>query len=63
MTTLPQSVFAQRASFYTTSAVHKDKVVLDRLVELAHMRPTDRVLMLPQAPATPRSPLRRLCMT
>jgi ubiquinone/menaquinone biosynthesis C-methylase UbiE len=44
MTTLPQSVFAQRASFYTTSAVHKDKVVLDRLVELAHMRPTDRVL-------------------
>lgn len=44
MTTLPQSVFAQRAAFYTTSAVHKDKAVLDRLVELAHVRPTDRVL-------------------
>ncbi len=44
MTTLPQTVFAQRAAFYTTSAVHKDKVVLDRLVELAHVQPTDRVL-------------------
>ncbi len=44
MTTLPQTVFAQRAAFYTTSAVHKDKVVLDRLVELAHVQPSDRVL-------------------
>ncbi len=44
MTILPQTVFAQRASFYTTSAVHKDKAVLDRLVELAHVQQTDRVL-------------------
>jgi ubiquinone/menaquinone biosynthesis C-methylase UbiE len=44
MTVSPQTVFAQRATFYTTSAVHKDKVVLDRLVELAHVQPTDRVL-------------------
>jgi ubiquinone/menaquinone biosynthesis C-methylase UbiE len=44
MTVLPQTVFSQRAAFYTTSAVHKDKTVLDRLVELAHPRPTDRML-------------------
>jgi SAM-dependent methyltransferase len=44
MTVQPQSVFSQRAAFYATSAVHKDKVVLDRLVELAHVRSTDRVL-------------------
>ncbi len=44
MTILPQSVFGQRAAFYATSAVHKDKVVLDRLVELAHAQPNDRVL-------------------
>jgi ubiquinone/menaquinone biosynthesis C-methylase UbiE len=44
MTTLPQTVFAQRAAFYTTSAAHKDKAVLDRLVELARGKPTDRVL-------------------
>jgi ubiquinone/menaquinone biosynthesis C-methylase UbiE len=44
MTALPQTVFAQRAAFYTTSTVHKDKAVLDRLVELTHVRPTDRVL-------------------
>ncbi|HTP09568.1 MAG TPA: methyltransferase domain-containing protein [Anaerolineae bacterium] len=44
MTVQPQTVFAQRAAFYTTSAVHKDKVVLDRLVELACVRSTDRVL-------------------
>jgi ubiquinone/menaquinone biosynthesis C-methylase UbiE len=44
MTVLPQAVFAQRAAFYTTSAVHKDKAVLDRLVELARGRATDRVL-------------------
>jgi ubiquinone/menaquinone biosynthesis C-methylase UbiE len=44
MTTLPQTVFAQRAAFYTTSAVHRDKVVLNRLVELAQVKPSDRVL-------------------
>ena len=44
MTVLPQTVFAPRAAFYTTSAAHKDKAVLDRLVELAHVRPADRVL-------------------
>ena len=44
MTVLPQTVFAQRAAFYTTSAVHKDKAVLDRLVELACVQSTDRVL-------------------
>ncbi len=44
MTVLPQIVFGQRAAFYTTSAVHKEKVVLDHLVELAHVQPTDRVL-------------------
>jgi SAM-dependent methyltransferase len=44
MTVQPQTVFGQRAAFYTTSAVHKDKAVLDRLVELAHVQPTDRVL-------------------
>jgi ubiquinone/menaquinone biosynthesis C-methylase UbiE len=44
MTALPQTVFAQRAAFYATSAVHRDKVVLDRLVELAHVQPAERVL-------------------
>jgi SAM-dependent methyltransferase len=44
MTILPQTIFGQRAAFYTTSAVHKDKAVLDRLVELAHVQPIDRVL-------------------
>jgi ubiquinone/menaquinone biosynthesis C-methylase UbiE len=44
MTVQPQTVFGQRAAFYTTSAVHKDKVVLDRLVELVRVRSTDRVL-------------------
>src|SRR5512139_394987 len=44
MTVQPQTVFGQRAAFYTTSAVHKDKAVLDRLVALAHVQPTDRVL-------------------
>jgi ubiquinone/menaquinone biosynthesis C-methylase UbiE len=44
MTVQPQTVFAQRAAFYTTSAVHKDKAVLDRLVELAQVQSTDRVL-------------------
>lgn len=44
MTQLAQAIFAQRAAFYTTSAVHKDKVVLERLVQLAQVQPTDRVL-------------------
>jgi ubiquinone/menaquinone biosynthesis C-methylase UbiE len=44
MTILPQPIFAQRAAFYSTSAVHKDKVVLDRLVALANVQLTDRVL-------------------
>jgi ubiquinone/menaquinone biosynthesis C-methylase UbiE len=44
MTVSPQTIFAQRAAFYTTSAVHKDQVVLNRLVELAHVQQTDRVL-------------------
>ena len=44
MTVLPQTIFAQRAAFYTTSVVHRDKVVLDRLVELAQVKPSDRVL-------------------
>ena len=44
MTVLPQTVFGERASFYTTSAVHKDKAILDRLVALARVNPTDRVL-------------------
>jgi SAM-dependent methyltransferase len=44
MSVQPQAVFGQRAAFYTTSAVHKDKVVLDHLVELAYVQPTDRVL-------------------
>jgi ubiquinone/menaquinone biosynthesis C-methylase UbiE len=44
MTTLPQTVFAQRAAFYTTSSVHKDKAVLDRVVELAQPKPTDIML-------------------
>src|SRR5262245_42159305 len=44
MTVHPQTVFAQRAAFYATSTVHKDKAVLDHLVELARVKPTDRVL-------------------
>ena len=44
MTILPQTVFAQRAAFYTTSAVHKDKTVLDRVIKLAQPQPTDVVL-------------------
>ena len=43
-TTAIQQVFGQRAAFYATSAVHKDKVVLDRVVELARLRPTDLAL-------------------
>jgi ubiquinone/menaquinone biosynthesis C-methylase UbiE len=39
-----QTVFAQRASFYTTSPAHTDKTVLDRVVELARPKPIDLVL-------------------
>ena len=34
-----QQVFGQRAAFYTTSPIHKDKAVLDRVVELARPWP------------------------
>lgn len=44
MSQLAQSIFGERAAFYTTSPVHADKAVLDRLVELARLRPTDCVL-------------------
>jgi len=44
MSQLAQSIFGERAAFYTTSAVHADKAVLDRLVELAQPKITDRVL-------------------
>ncbi len=39
-----QQVFGQRASFYATSAAHKDRAVLDRVVELARPRPDALVL-------------------
>jgi len=32
---MARSIFGERAAFYTTSASHTDKVVLDRVVELA----------------------------
>jgi ubiquinone/menaquinone biosynthesis C-methylase UbiE len=35
MTVTSQQVFSQRAAFYTTSATHTDKHVLNRVVELA----------------------------
>lgn len=35
MTITSQAVFSQRAAFYTTSATHTDKHVLNRVVELA----------------------------
>ena len=44
MSQLAQTIFAERAAFYTTSAVHADRTVLDRLVELARPTATDRVL-------------------
>ncbi len=44
MTQLAQIIFAQRAAFYTTSAVHSDRAVLDRLIELAQLQPADSVL-------------------
>jgi SAM-dependent methyltransferase len=39
-----QEVFGRRAAYYVTSAAHTDRQVLDRIVELARPRPTDRVL-------------------
>ncbi len=39
MTSSAQEVFGQRAGFYSTSAAHTDKAVLDRVVELARPRP------------------------
>ncbi|MBI5564098.1 MAG: methyltransferase domain-containing protein [Chloroflexi bacterium] len=44
MSQLAQTIFAERAAFYTTSVVHADKAVLDRLVELARPTTTDHVL-------------------
>ena len=44
MSQLAQTIFAQRAEFYTTSAVHADQAVLDHIVELAQPKATDRVL-------------------
>jgi SAM-dependent methyltransferase len=44
MSQLAKSIFAQRAEFYTTSAVHADRAVLDHIVELARPKATDRVL-------------------
>lgn len=44
MSQLAQTIFAERAAFYTTSAVHADRAVLERLIELAQPQPTDRVL-------------------
>jgi ubiquinone/menaquinone biosynthesis C-methylase UbiE len=44
MAQLAQTVFAQRAAFYTTSAVHKDKVVLDRIVAMTRPQTTDIML-------------------
>jgi len=39
-----QQIFGQRAAWYTTSAAHTDKAVLDRVVELAQPRPDALVL-------------------
>ncbi len=44
MSQLAQSIFGQRAAFYTTSSTHTDKVVLDRVIELAQPQPTSLVL-------------------
>jgi len=39
-----QQFFGQRAAFYTTSTIHTEKVVLDRVVELAQPQATDLAL-------------------
>ena len=44
MSQLAQSIFGQRAAFYTTSSAHTDKAVLDRVIELAQPQPTSLVL-------------------
>jgi SAM-dependent methyltransferase len=44
MAKLTQTIFAKRAAFYTTSAEHRDQVVLNRLVELAQVQPGHRML-------------------
>ena len=44
MSHLAQTIFAERAAFYTTSAIHADRAVLDHLVELAQPKVTDHVL-------------------
>ena len=44
MSQLAQSIFAKRAAFYTTSVVHADTAVLERLVELAQPTATEHVL-------------------
>ena len=44
MSQLAQSIFGQRAAFYTTSSAHTDKAVLDRMIELAQPQPTSLVL-------------------
>ena len=45
-----QQVFGQRAAFYATSAAHKDRAVLNRVVELA--RPWPDALALDVATGT-----------
>ncbi len=44
MTVTSQQVFSQRAAFYTTSATHTDKNVLNRVVELAKPQSHQNVL-------------------
>ena len=39
MTQTAQQIFGERAAWYTTSAAHTDKAVLDRVVALAQPRP------------------------
>lgn len=44
MNSTSREVFGQRASFYTTSAAHTEKAVLDRVVALAQPHPVALVL-------------------
>jgi len=44
MNSTAREVFGQRASFYTTSAAHTEKAVLDRVVALAQPHPVALVL-------------------
>ncbi|HKZ85688.1 MAG TPA: hypothetical protein VJ793_18785 [Anaerolineae bacterium] len=50
MTPTDRQVFGQRAAIYASSAAHKDKAVLDRVVELA--RPWPDALILDVATGT-----------